>query len=293
MQILNAAEPYNLFGLEGQTYEKAGFVAMPIPYDSTVSYGTGSRDGPDAIIKASRHIELYSDELGFSPADAGIYTLEPLEPDVSGPEAMVNRIAKEVALISDDGKIPILLGGEHTIAIGAVKALAKSGSDFSVLHFDAHSDSRDEFMNSKYSHACVMARIKEMCKSTYSIGVRSIDEQGHSKYSKDILYMKDMRTMADVEIVKSISNRIKKNVYITIDLDVIDPSEMPSVGTPEPGGMSYISLMNILYGVLKGRRLVGADISELAPIPSMRAPDYLAAKLAYGLIGSAVIGSSK
>ncbi|MCL4387913.1 agmatinase [Candidatus Marsarchaeota archaeon] len=291
MQILNSAAPYNLFGLEGQSYEKAKFAVLPVPYDSTVSYGTGSRDGPDAIIKASRHIELYDEVLGFSPADAGIYTLEPLEPDVNGPEAMVKRIAKEVSLIAQDKKVPLLLGGEHTIAIGAIKALADSTKDFSVLHFDAHSDSRDEFMGSRYSHACVMARTKEICKSTYSVGVRSIDEHGYSKYSKDILYMKDMRGMDDEEIAKAISRRMKENVYITIDLDVLDPSEMPSVGTPEPGGMKYNSLMNVISGVLKGKSLVGADISELAPIPGMRAPDYLAAKLAYGLIGRSMLGS--
>ena len=293
MQILNSAAPYNLFGLEDQSYEKAKFVVLPVPYDSTMSYGSGSRDGPDAIIRASRHIELYSEELGFSPADAGVYTLEQLEPDVSGPEAMVKRIAREVSIIIDDGKVPLLLGGEHTVALGAVMAIANAGDDFSVLHFDAHSDSREEFMNSKYSHACVMARIRDMCKSTYSVGVRSIDEQGYSKYSKDILYMKDMRTMSDEAIVNSISKHIKENVYITIDLDVLDPSEMPSVGTPEPGGMRYTSLINILSGVLKGRKLIGADISELAPIPGMRAPDYLAAKLAYGLVGMATLGTRK
>ncbi|MEM3883509.1 MAG: agmatinase [Methanothrix sp.] len=293
MQILNSAAPYNLFGLEDQSYEKAKFVVLPVPYDSTMSYGSGSRDGPDAIIRASRHIELYSEELGFSPADAGVYTLEQLEPDVSGPEAMVKRIAREVSIIIDDGKVPLLLGGEHTVALGAVMAIANAGDDFSVLHFDAHSDSREEFMNSKYSHACVMARIRDMCKSTYSVGVRSIDEQGYSKYSKDILYMKDMRSMSDKMIAESISKHVKKNVYITIDLDVLDPSEMPSVGTPEPGGMRYTSLINILSGVLKGRKLIGADISELAPIPGMRAPDYLAAKLAYGLVGMATLGTRK
>ena len=293
MQILNSAAPYNLFGLEDQSYEKAKFVVLPVPYDSTMSYGSGSRDGPDAIIRASRHIELYSEELGFSPADAGIYTLEQLEPDVSGPEAMVKRIAREVSIIIDDGKVPLLLGGEHTVALGAVMAIANAGDDFSVLHFDAHSDSREEFMNSKYSHACVMARIRDMCKSTYSVGVRSIDEQGYSKYSKDILYMKDMRSMSDKMVAESISKHVKKNVYITIDLDVLDPSEMPSVGTPEPGGMRYTSLINILSGVLKGRKLIGADISELAPIPGMRAPDYLAAKLAYGLVGMAILGTRK
>lgn len=293
MQILNSAAPYNLFGLEDQSYEKAKFVVLPVPYDSTMSYGSGSRDGPDAIIRASRHIELYSEELGFSPADAGVYTLEQLEPDVSGPEAMVKRIAREVSIIIDDGKVPLLLGGEHTVALGAVMAIANAGDDFSVLHFDAHSDSREEFMNSKYSHACVMARIRDMCKSTYSVGVRSIDEQGYSKYSKDILYMKDMRSMSDKMVAESISKHVKKNVYITIDLDVLDPSEMPSVGTPEPGGMRYTSLINILSGVLKGRKLIGADISELAPIPGIRAPDYLAAKLAYELVGMATLGTRK
>ncbi len=288
MHVLNSNPPYNLFGLEDQDYSKAKVAVLPVPYDSTVSYGAGARNGPEAIIRASRHIELYNEELGFNPSEHGIYTLEELEPDVSGPEAMVKRISKETSIIIEDGKMPLLLGGEHTIALGAIDALSKLGKEFSVLHFDAHSDSREEFMGSKYSHACVMARARELCSSTYSVGVRSIDREGAEKYSDKILYMKDMRSMGIDGIVKDIGKHIGRDVYITIDLDVLDPSEMPSVGTPEPAGMDFYTLTSVLSKVLINKNLVGADISELAPIPQLAAPDYLAAKLAYLLVGYSI-----
>ena len=170
MKILNSMPEYNLFGLEQQDYDTAKVVVLPVPYDSTSTYKVGSREGPRAIIEASRHMELYNEELDEVTSDkAGIFTLEELAPDFNSPEGMVNRIAKEVSLILDDKKMPILLGGEHTIAVGAVKAFAKQRKDFTVLHFDAHADSRDEFFSTKYCHACVMARIREMCSSCYSI----------------------------------------------------------------------------------------------------------------------------
>ena len=186
----------------------------------------------------------------------------------------------------EDSKVPLLLGGEHTIAVGAVKAIAGKYKDFSVLHLDAHADSYDEFNNSKYCHACVMARMREMCKSCYSVGVRSIDEKSAKKYN-DILYMKDARKMSAKQIAERILKRTKKNLYVTVDLDVLDPSELPSTGTPEPGGFSYPELKDILEIVLKERNLIGMDFSELCPIPGMAAPNFLAAKLIYMTLGYA------
>jgi agmatinase len=287
MKVLNSMPPYNLFGLEEQDYDTAKVVVLPVPYDSTSTYKVGSREGPRAIIEASRHMELYSEELDTTISDIGIFTLEEIAPDFNSPEGMINRIAKETGLIIDDKKVPILLGGEHTIAVGAVKAFAKRGKDFSVLHLDAHADSRDEFFSTKYCHACVMARIREMCDSCYSVGVRSIDKDSASKYEKQILYMKDMREMKTKEVVDLILKNTKKNLYITIDLDVIDPSEMPSTGTPEPDGMCYSWLKLILKGVLKKRTLIGADFNELNPIPGLTAPNVLAANLIYNTLGYA------
>ena len=188
VRVLNSMPDYNLFGLEGQDYKKAKIVVLPVPYDSTSTYKVGSREGPRALIEASRNIELYSEELDRDISGVGIYTLEELAPHFNSPKEMVDRIEGEVSLILDDKKLPLLIGGEHTIAVGAVAAVAKRFKDFSVLHFDAHADSRDELYGTRYCHACVMARIREMCKSCYSVGVRSIDADSAKKY-KDILYI--------------------------------------------------------------------------------------------------------
>ncbi len=279
--------PYNLFGLEEQSYDKAKVIVIPVPYDSTSMYKVGSREGPHAIIEASRPMELYSEELGRRISDIGIYTTEELAPDFDSPKGMVDRIAKEVSLILEDSKVPLLIGGEHTIAIGAVKAISQKYKDFSVLHFDAHADSYDEFHNSKYCHACVMARIREMCKSCYSVGVRSIDEKSAKAHSKDVLYMKEARKLTPKQIAGTILKNMRKNIYVTIDLDVLDTGEMPSTGTPEPGGFRYNEMKEILENVLGERNLIGLDVNELCPVPGMVAPNFLAAKLIYQTLGYA------
>jgi agmatinase len=285
MKLLNAMPPYNLFGLEDQDYKSARIVVIPVPYDSTVTYKSGSRDGPRAIIEASRNMELYSEEMRGNPSKVGIYTTEELAPDLSSPENTIRRIEKEVSLILDDSKIPLLLGGEHTISIGSISALAKRDKNFTVLHFDAHSDSRDELFGTKYCHACVMARARELAKSCYSVGVRSIDGQSASKYGEDILFMESIYGMSTAEAINTIRNNTLKDIYLTIDLDVLDPSEMPSVGTPEPGGFTYTRLKEILKGALMAKNIIGLDFTELSPIPGVVAPNYLAAKLIYSTIG--------
>ncbi|MCL5429874.1 MAG: agmatinase [Candidatus Marsarchaeota archaeon] len=286
MRLLHSAPPYNLFGLEEQDYDTSRFAVLPVPYDSTTSYRGGAREGPRAIIEASRHIEFYNEDLDIDISEAGVYTMEELDPDMNSPEGMINRISKEVGIILDGGKIPVLLGGEHTIAIGAVKAISKKHKNFSVLHIDAHSDSRDEFMGTKYSHACVMARIREMCKSCFSIGLRSVTREDVEDHSKEILFMKDMIGMSTADIVKTILKNTEDNLYITLDLDALDTGEMPSVGTPEPGGIRYNEMKDILKGVISKRNIIGMDFNELSPIPGINAPNYLAAKLIYTAIGS-------
>ena len=290
MKLLHGMAPYNLFGLEDQSYDSAKVVAIPVPYDSTTSYRAGAREGPRAIISASRAIELYSEELGWNPSKIGIFTTEELEPDIGSPERTVKRIAREAGLVLADGKMPLILGGEHTVALGAIEALAETNRDFSVVHFDAHADSRQEFMGSKFSHACVAARARELANRVYSVGVRSIDEESASKHAKDILYMKDMRRLNSSALARRIAANTSKDVYITIDLDVLDPSEMPSVGTPEPDGMRFRQLVDVIALLLKSKRLLGLDVTELSPLPGNTAPDYLAAKLIYLVIGNAFIG---
>lgn len=287
MNILNQTAPYTLFGIEDMDYNSSKIIVLPIPYDNTTSYKTGAREGPRAIIDASRYLESYNEELDTDISKIGIFTMEEMMPNVSSPKAMAEEIQKEVSIILNDSKIPLLLGGDHSISIGALGAIAESQKEFSVLHFDAHSDSRDSFMGSKYSHASVMARAKEVCSSCYSVGVRSIDKQGMKKDSGDILFRKDMHEKSIAEIVNVISNKIKKNVYLTVDFDVLDPSEMPSVGTPEPDGLRFYEIMSIIKGVFEHKNIIGLDFTELAPIPGMVAPNYLAAKLIYLTLGYA------
>lgn len=285
MKILNTTQPYNLFGIEDQDYSAAKVVAVPVPYDSTTTYRGGARDGPRAIIEASRIVEFYNEEVGADVSKLGIFTTEELAPDFHSPERMVKRIEKEVSLLLEDGKFPLLIGGEHTVALGSISALRNAGKDFTVLYFDAHSDARDEFMGSKYCHACVAARAREICGSCYTVGVRSTTEESAKKHAKSTLFMKDMRGMTPKQIADKIVKNTKGSVYLTIDLDVIDSGEMPSVGTPEPDGMRFGDIKEVLRLVLARKRLLGMDVVELAPIPGMAAPNYLAAKLTYLILG--------
>lgn len=281
MKLLHQLPPYNLFGIEDQDYSKAKVVAIPVPYDSTTSYKSGARDGPHAIIDASRNLELYDEEYKKEITEIGVYTTDEMQPSVGSPEETIGWIEKEIGLILDAKKLPLLIGGEHSIAVGSIMAVAKRNNDFSIIHFDAHSDYRDEYTGSRYSHACIMARARDVCESCYSVGVRSIDAESAKKYSNDILYMKDMQNLPADEIARIINKRTRQNVYITIDLDVLDNGEMPSVGTPEPNGMRFTHIDTVLRGILAEKNLLGMDVCELAPIPGIIAPNFLAAKLIF------------
>ncbi|MEM0147543.1 MAG: agmatinase [Candidatus Micrarchaeaceae archaeon] len=287
MKLLNSMPPHNLFGIEDATYETAKIVAIPVPYDSTVTYKSGTRDGPDAIIDASRNIELYSADIHADISKIGIFTTEPLAPDFDSPKGMVDRIAKEVSFMLDDGKVPILLGGEHTIGIGGVQALAGKGMDFSILHFDAHSDSREEMFGTSYCHGTVISRMREVCDDYYSIGVRSVNEE--SANDKRISYMHDIRFFGIKEVARKINKLSSDNIYITFDFDVLDPSEMPSVGTPEPDGFRFSEIQDFFMQLIYNKNVIGMDFTELSPIPGLAAPNYLAAKLIYNLIGIAYV----
>ncbi len=290
MHVLNSLPPHNLFGIEEQDYKTARIAVLPIPYDSASTYGPGSRFGPDAIIEASRYLELYDIDTRSDPTKLGVFTLEQLAPDFASPERMVRRISKEVSIILQDRKVPLLLGGEHTVAVGAMDALSNTRKEFTVLHFDAHSDSRDELYGSKYCHACAMARIAELHNDYYSIGIRSIDKDSAMRKSNRIIYMKAIHSMGIKALAGLLAMKSAKNVYITFDFDALDPSEMPSTGTPEPDGFRFSEVMELFSLLLPKKNLIGMDFTELAPMPGMRAPDFLAAKLIYGTLAYAFAG---
>lgn len=287
MQPLNSLPKYNLFGIENQDYKKAKIVVLPIPYDSTVTYRAGTREGPKAIIEASRNMELYSYELKADISTIGIYTMDEMAPDFSSPKGMVDHIAREIELILKDNKMPLILGGEHTITVGAAKAVKEVyGKKVSFIQFDAHSDTRDEMFNSRYMHATAMARTKEMCKNLVSIGIRSMEgPQKKGEKNHKIFFMNELHEHGVEQIAEEVSRMTSDEVYITVDLDVLDPSEMPSVGTPEPDGMRFYQLIKFMEILSKSKKLVGLDIVELCPIPSIHYPDYIAAKLAYLTVG--------
>ncbi len=287
MHVLNALPPHNLFGIEDADYRKARIAVLPVPYDSSSTYRPGSRFGPDAIIEASRYLELYNIETRSDPTRLGVFTLEPLAPDLGPPERMVKRISKEVSLILSDRKVPLLLGGEHTVAVGAIDALSNTKREFTVLSFDAHSDSRDELYGSRYCHACTMARIAELHQDCYTIGVRSIDKYSAVKGGKRIIYMRDIHQMGIGPLASLLAMKSKRDIYITFDFDAIDPGEMPSTGTPEPDGFRFSELMELFSLLLRRKNVIGMDFTELMPIHGLHAPDFLAAKLIYNMLAFA------
>jgi agmatinase len=287
MKLLNPMPPHNLFGLEDVSYDTAKVVVLPVPYDSTATYRVGSKEGPSAIIEASRNMELYNLELKGDVSKIGIFTTDPLAPEFDGPGKMVDSIAKQVQLFIEDGKVPVVLGGEHTVAVGAIKAFAKMKKDFTVLHFDAHSDMRDEYMGSRYCHACVMCRIRELVKDYWSVGVRSIEGNDLELKNDHVIYMSDIHSMGIEKLAETLIKNTKKDIYITFDSDCMDPSEMPSTGTPEPDGMKYHDLMKLFGILLRKKNLIGFDFNEFTPIPGLWAPDFLAAKFIYNVLGYA------
>jgi len=267
-------EPFNFLGLEEQDYQKSKVVIFPVPYSSTTYWKPGTKDGPQAIIDASRHLELYDIESERDPSREGIFTLPFLEPSKNSPGETTARIKSVMDKLLQDGKFLVMLGGEHSITLGAVQAFKDKFSDFSVLQLDAHSDLREEFEGTKFHHACVMKRIKDLSLPITQVGVRSVSE---GEESGDVFFAPSLP-------VDEIISTLKEKVYLTFDLDALDPSIMPSTGTPEPGGLGWYETLGLIKEVAKKRKIIGADVVELDPILGFHAPDFLAAKLVYKII---------
>ncbi len=267
------------------TFEEAKFVVIPIPYDLTSTYQSGSRRGPHAILDASGHMELYDEELCKETYLEGIYTLPPLESDARGPGEMVNVIRHAVADILAHDKIPVILGGEHSISFGAVQAMKEKYPDISVLQLDAHADLRDYYQCSPYSHASVGRRISELCPLVQA-GIRSLsaEEAAFMKEGRVKTFYADF-ILGEHKWWENICENLNGDVYITIDIDVLDPSIMPATGTPEPGGIYWKDILRLLREVSRRCRVRGFDVVELSPIPGMVSPDFLTAKLVYRIMG--------
>ncbi len=288
MKLKFPKEPYNFGGVVEPTWAKAKVAVLPIPYESSTSYGGGANKGPAAIIEASRHVELWDLELGKDFSKLGFFTLPELEADVRGPQAMSGRITETVSQIIKENKWPLILGGEHSITPGVVEAFKKKYKKLSVLQIDAHTDLRDEYQGSPYSHASAMKRVYDLGVPHVAVGIRAVSEEEvvfikKSNLAKNIFYGTDVP-------IEKIINQLSDEVYLTFDIDGLDPTLVPGTGTPEPGGLGWQQVLDLIKAVAKKRKIVGADIVELAPIPGMPAGDFLTAKLAYKIIGYSFFG---
>lgn len=281
--------PWNFGALppEYASRENARVEIIPVPYDGTSTYGSGARNGPAAIIAASMNMELYDEELGVDTSSIGIHTQDAIEPVATGPEGMVDRVEEAVAEVLDEGKFPVLLGGEHSISVGAMRAIAGIVPGLTILQLDAHADLRDSYGGSPYSHACAGRRAVEL-GALVQAGIRSLSaEEARFREESGVPSFSAADMVAGAVTPSEIAAVCGERVYITLDLDVFDPSLMPATGTPEPGGLDWHTVNAILRETCRGREVVGFDIVELSPIPYTMAPDFLAARLVYRLIGYA------
>jgi len=259
----------------------ARIVIIPVPYDQTSTWIKGADKGPAAIIEASANMELYDIETDSEVYLRGIFTDRAIE-GVYFPEAMVKAVMGRVGNHIEKGKFTVVVGGEHSVSIGSIMAHAENNADITVLQLDAHSDLRDEYNGSKYNHACVMARVKEVCP-ILQVGIRSMDacEKGFMDRGR-VFLGEDIRNRTGW--IDEAVGKLSEKVYVTIDLDVFDPSIMFSTGTPEPGGLLWYDVLRLLKAVSDKKDIVGFDVVELCPDERNKAPDFLAAKLIYKLL---------
>lgn len=274
---------------EYSNYENSKVVILSAPYEKTTSYGKGTAKGPGAILEASHYVEFFDEETEKQVCfDIGIAAIEPMKfGKLTGKKAL-DLIYRNVDENIRNGKFVITLGGEHSISTAPIKAHFDNFSDLSILHFDAHSDLREEYEGSKYSHASFAARVAEFTTDITQVGIRAqCKEEFDFIKAKGIntFYAFQMRDRGfDEKLINDITATLKNNVYITFDVDYFDPSIMPSTGTPEPNGFYWDETMRLLKKVCAERNLVGFDVVELAPQKDYTFPDFLTAKLIYKIL---------
>ena len=271
------------FAPEYTDYTTASVAILPVPYDGTSTWIKGADKGPEALLEASFNLEFYDIETNTEVYRRGITTLNPVTENTS-PEAMSIAVEKQIEKLIADWKFPVLIGGEHSVSIGAFRAMGKHyGEDLSIVQFDAHSDMRDEYEGSTHNHACVMARALEVTRSITQVGIRSSDSSELKNINPErIFHAYKIKEQKGWE--NEVAAQLKEKVYITIDLDVLDPAYLPSTGTPEPDGLTYRDLIRTIQTIAKEHTIVGLDVVELCPNPAAKASDFLAAKLIYQIL---------
>ena len=270
-------------------------MVLPAPYEHTVSYGGGTRRGPNGIIKASQYVEFYDDELGRELCnDVGIATLPPVRFGKAIHAKALDMLYDVVSVLLTLNKFVVTLGGEHTIAQAPIKAHLEKYPPLSVIQFDAHSDLRDSYQGSKFSHASVMARVCELMnpRRIVQVGIRAqcveesrfIKEKGVNTFYAHQIRGKDSASWQDAVLA-----RLTDCVYVTFDVDGFDPSIMPSTGTPEPNGLYWAETMQLLRRIGEEKTIVGCDVVELSPAKGVSHPDLTAAKLTYKMMNYAFL----
>jgi agmatinase len=262
-------------------YAASRIIIVPVPYDETSTWMKGADKGPDAIMEASVNLEFYDVETDSEAHLFGIHTIEPII-EKRSPESLVNAVYSKVLLLLNQEKFPVVIGGNHTVSIGSARAFAEHFGNLSILQLDAHSDLRQEYEGSLYNHACAMARIREFAP-VVQVGIRSMSREEASSADWERIFLAHELYVDKTKYEKAI-DKLTENVYITIDLDVFDPSLIPSTGTPEPGGPEYFEIMNFLKEVIWKKNVVGFDVVELCPSQTNKAPDFVAAKIIYQLL---------
>ncbi len=282
-RLRNNSVPYS-FLASRTSYDDARYIVVGVPYDATSSWIPGSRFGPLAIIEASRFMDPFDLELGCVPSEAGIHTVPEISVMELTPEAMVGAVEGIVKEIRSDGKVPILLGGEHTLTLGAIRALEEELD--AVVILDAHADFYDDYEGRKVCHATVSKRVSEIVNEVLIYGIRTIgwEEMEELNYARNVnvLYTEISVEKALQEIMKIVRG---KKIYLSVDVDVLDPPQVPCIGTPEPGGLSYKEVLKLLKGIMKESEVRAMDFVEFSPCPGMRSDAFLVAKLIYKSIG--------
>ena len=276
-------KPTNMFGDFPSKYtdpKTAAISILPVPYDGSSTWIKGANKGPQVILDASYNLEFYDIETDSEVFRKGIFT----EAAVDGfdkPEKVAEAVCQRTGALLDKDKFPVILGGEHSVSIGAFEAMANRYDNLTILQLDAHADLRDEYNGSRCNHACVMARAKEHAPIV-QVGVRSMDTCEKANMDTErVFFAHDICQQPASEWIDRVVSLLTENVYLTIDLDVFDPSIMSATGTPEPGGLAWYDVVALIKAVCKHTNLVGFDIVELCPREHLWSCDFLAAKLLY------------
>ena len=290
MTRYTAMPPENFGGIvdEHSAYENSRAVIFPVPLERTTTYEHGTRNGPAAILEASRNMELYDEELEMEPyQEIGIHTLPPIDTmDGTLDEVLTEIFTAQCGLLEDE-KFPVALGGEHSLTPPLVSAAVKKYKNLSVLQIDAHADLRDSYQGNPSSHACAMRRVLEFCPAV-QVGIRSLsveEAEAIPRLKTKIYWSKDIVRAPLKSWIAKVLADLSPNVYLTIDLDGFDPSLVPATGTPEPGGLDWHQVTSLVRAVASHKKIVGMDVVELMPQPGHHASDFLAAKLIYKCLG--------